>query len=71
MKDLNCLKKYTEYQEASYNFRLGFALSNGPDLHRAYLVTIPFDLILAVSFEYLVLPPVRKDFIQFEARLLM
>ena len=33
---------------------LGFALSNGPHLHRAYLVTIPFDLILAVqvsSFE--------------------
>ena len=39
---------YTKYQEASYNFRLGFALSNGPHLHRAYLVTVPFDLILAV-----------------------
>ena len=49
MKDLNCLKKYIRYQEASYNFSLGFALSNGPNLHRAYLVTVPFDLILAVS----------------------
>ena len=36
---------------ASYNFRLGFALSNGPHLHSAYLVTVPFDLILAVLHE--------------------
>ena len=50
LKDLNCLKKYTKYHEASYNFRLGFALSNGPHLHRDYSVTVPFDLILAVPF---------------------
>ena len=48
MKDLNCVKKSTKYQKASYNFRLGFVLSNGPHLHKAYLVTVPFDLILAV-----------------------
>ena len=48
LKDLNLLKKYTKNQEDSYNFRLGFALSNGPHLHRAYLVTVRFDLILAV-----------------------
>ena len=28
---------------------MDFALSNRPHLHRAYLVTIPFDLILAVK----------------------
>ena len=39
---------YDKYQVTSYTFRLGFALSNGPHLHRAYLVTVPFDLILAV-----------------------
>ena len=49
LKDLNLLKKYTKYQENSNNCRLGFALSNGPHLHRAYLVTVPFDLILAVK----------------------
>ena len=27
-------------QKASYNFRLGFVLSDGPHLHRAYLVTV-------------------------------
>ena len=39
LKDLNLLKKYTKNQEASYNLRLGFALSNRPHLHRAYVVT--------------------------------
>ena len=36
LKDLYSLKKYDEYQKTSYNFRLGFALSNRPYLHRAY-----------------------------------
>ena len=40
LKDLNLLKNYTKNQEASYNFRLGFALSNRPHLHRAYVVTV-------------------------------
>ena len=39
---------HTENQKSSYNFRLDFDLSNGPHVHRAYLVTVPFDLILAV-----------------------
>ena len=32
--------KYTKNQEASNNFRIGFALSKRPHLHRAYLVTV-------------------------------
>ena len=48
LKDLNLLKKYTKNQKASYDFRLGLAQSNGPHLHMAYLVTVPFILILAV-----------------------
>ena len=47
LKDLNLLKKYIKNQEGSYDFRLGFALSNRPRLHRAYLVTVPIILILA------------------------
>ena len=34
-KDLNLLKKYTKNQEASYNFRLGFTLSNRPHFQSA------------------------------------
>ena len=41
-------KKYTKNQEASYNFRLGFVLSNRPHLHRAYLIIVQYHLILAV-----------------------
>ena len=48
MKDLNCLKKYAKYQEASSILKVGFALSKWPHLHRAYVVTVPFILILAV-----------------------
>ena len=40
LKDLNLLKEYIKYQETSYNSRLGFAQSNRPHLHRAYLVTV-------------------------------
>ena len=39
---------YDKYQATSYNFRLGFALSNRHHLHRAYLVTVRFHLILSV-----------------------
>ena len=48
IKDLNCLKKYAKYQEASSILWVGFALSKWPHLHRAYVVTMPFILILAV-----------------------
>ena len=47
-KDLNLLKNCIKNEEASYNFRLGFALSNRPHLHRAYLVTICRLLLLTV-----------------------
>ena len=36
LKALNILKKYTKNQKASYNFRIGFALSNTPHFHRVY-----------------------------------
>ena len=39
---------YDKYQATSNNFRLGFALSNRHHLHRAYLVTVRFHLILSV-----------------------
>ena len=47
-KDLNLLKKHTKNQEASSISRVGFTLSNWPHLHKAYVVTVPFILILAV-----------------------
>ena len=53
IKDLNCLKKYAKYQEASSILKMGFALSKRPHLHGAYVVTVPFILILAV-LHYLV-----------------
>ena len=48
IRDLNLLKKYVKYQKASSILRVGFALSKWPHLHRAYVVTVPFILILAV-----------------------
>ena len=48
IKDLNRLKKYAKYQEASRIFKVGFALSKWPNLHRAYVVTVRVHLILAV-----------------------
>ena len=36
VKDLNLLKKHTKNQEASCNFRLGFALSYRPHFHSAF-----------------------------------
>ena len=49
LKDLNLLKKYTKYQEASSILRVVFALSKWPHLHRAYLVTICYRSFIAVS----------------------
>ena len=48
MKDLNRFKKYTKNQEASYNFKLGFALSIRPHFNSVYLVRVPFLTGIAV-----------------------
>ena len=50
LKDLNLFKKYIKNQDGSYNFRLGFALSNRSHLHRAYLVIVRFRVILTVVY---------------------
>ena len=42
LKVLNPFKKYNKNQEASYNFKLGFALSNRPHFNSVYLVRVPF-----------------------------
>ena len=42
MKVLNPLKRYLKNQEASYNFKLGFALSKRPHFNSVYLVRVPF-----------------------------
>ena len=42
LKVLNLFKKYTKYQETSYNFSLGFVLSNRPHFNSAYLLWVPF-----------------------------
>ena len=59
IKDLNRLKKYVKYQEVSSILKMGFALSKWPHLHRAYVVTVPFILILAVSEKYAFLVTLR------------
>ena len=48
--DLNVLKKYTKNQEASYNPRLGIALSDRLHLQRAFLVTVCRVLITTVFY---------------------
>ena len=48
LKDLKPLKKCAKNEEASYNFRLVFALSNRAHFHGVYLVTVRFHLILSV-----------------------
>ena len=62
MKDLNLLKRYIEYQETSYNFRLGFPLLNRPHLHRAYVVNVCNQIWLAVCiancFRYILIDSV-------------
>ena len=52
-KDLNFFKKYTKSQDASYNFKLGFALSNIPHFNSVYLIRGPFLTGIAVC--------IRKD----------
>ena len=49
MKDLNHFQKYKKNQEASYNFKLYFALSNRPHFNSVYLVRVPFLTGIAVS----------------------
>ena len=48
MKDLSLFQKYIKNQKVSYNFRLGFALSNRPHLHRAYVVPVYNQNFIAV-----------------------
>ena len=47
-KDLNPLQKYFRYQETSYNFRLGFALSNRLHFNSTHLLRVPFSSSIAV-----------------------
>ena len=49
LKVLNPLKRYFKHQEASYNFKLGFALSNRPHFNSVYLVRVPFLTGIAVT----------------------
>ena len=42
LKVLNPLKRYFKNQEASYNFKLGFALSNRPYFNNVYIKKVPF-----------------------------
>ena len=48
LKDLNPFKAFYKIQEASSILKVGFAPLKWPYLHRAYVVTVPFILILAV-----------------------
>ena len=48
LKVLNPLKRYFKHQEASYNFKLGFALSNRPHFNSVYLVRVPLLTGIAV-----------------------
>ena len=48
LKDLNPFKTMYKIQEASSILKVGFARFKWPYLHRAYLATVPFILILAV-----------------------
>ena len=49
LKDLNLLKKYIKNQNASINYRRGFALLKRPYLDRAYLVTFCNQKLMAVN----------------------
>ena len=48
LKVLNPLKRYFKHQEAGYNFKLGFALSNIPHYNSVYFVRVPFLTSIAV-----------------------
>ena len=49
LKDLNLFSTVVKVQEADSIFKVGFALSKWPHLHRAYLVTIYNQNFIAVS----------------------
>ena len=64
----------SKVQEANSILRIGFALLKCPHLHRAYLVTVRFDLILAaydfnrvglhvIGYEILFTPIISDSFI--------
>ena len=63
LKDLNPFKTVYKIQEASSILKVGFALSKWPHLHRAYVVTVPFILILAVSEQEQTLVHLAKMYI--------
>ena len=48
LEDLNPFQTVSKVQEASSILRVDFALPKWPHLHRAYLVTVLFDMILSV-----------------------
>ena len=48
MKDLNLLKEDTKNKEAGSILKVFFALSKWPHFHRAYLVTVPMPMSIAV-----------------------
>ena len=54
LKVLNPFKKYNKNQEASYNFKLGFALSNRPHFNSVYLVRLPFLTGIAIAYFLLI-----------------
>ena len=49
LKVLNRFQKHEKNQKASYNFKLGFALSNRPHFNSVYLVRVPFLTGIAVG----------------------
>ena len=55
LEDLNPFKTVSKVQEATSILRVVFALSKWPHLHRAYLVTVPEYLSLAVAMRVLIL----------------
>ena len=57
LKDLNHFQKYKKNQEASYNFKLDFALSNRPHFNSVYLVRVPFLTGIAVSVKRIIALP--------------
>ena len=55
LKVLNLFKNCNKNQKASYNFKLGFALSNRPHFDSVYLVRVPFlnDIAVCDNFSLL------------------
>ena len=48
LKDLKLFKKCVKNQEATYNFKLSFALSKRPHFNSVYLLRVPFSSGIAV-----------------------